>query len=155
MISTREQVIEILLFKDLDTTETCTKVKQFLGKQLERLVLMSGHRLIDISSPALSPAPGHTSGNHNEDALIDGIDAEAIVMAVHETIHHCPEPSRTILLEKYIEHKPSFVVSHDIYLGHSRFADLLNHALLEFADGFDYWQRQFDCKPLNDLHVYK
>lgn len=87
--------------------------------------------------------------------MIRGISAEAIVMAVHETMHHCPEPSQTILIEKYVEHKPSFVIAHDIYLGHTQFADALKQAQLEFADGFDYWQRQFDCKPIMDLHVYK
>lgn len=148
-------MISILLFKELDTKATCSEVKRLLTKELERLVLMSGHQLIDISSPALSPAPGHSSGNHNEDALIEGINADGIVMAIHETIHHCPEPSKTILIEKYIKHTPSFLIAKSIYLEHSRFNDLLNHALLEFADGFDYWQLQFNCQPITDLHVYK
>lgn len=145
----------ILLFKELDTKATCSEVKRLLTKELERLVLMSGHQLIDISSPALSPAPGHSSGNHNEDALIEGINADGIVMAIHETIHHCPEPSKTILIEKYIKHTPSFLIAKSLYVEHSRFNDLLNHALLEFADSYDYWQRQFDCQPVTDLHVYK
>ncbi|MCH3989865.1 MAG: hypothetical protein LKF01_00225 [Lactobacillus sp.] len=149
------KVISVLLFRELDKTATCAAAKKFLGPELERLVLMSGHQLIDISSPALSPAPGHSSGNHNEDALIAGIDADRIVMATHETIHHCPEPSKTILLDKYVKHLPNLVISQSIYLGHTRFNELLNRALLEFVDGFDYWQRRYDCQPITDLHVYK
>lgn len=86
-----------LLFKELDSSETVKRVASFFNKDYERLFLLSGSRLTDISSPALSPAPGHTSGNHNESAIIQGITAGAIIDAVNDAISKCSYSSQVIL----------------------------------------------------------
>lgn len=51
------------LFPELDEKETRKSVSKFLTKDLERLLLMSGHDLLDLKSPVLSAAPGILSGD--------------------------------------------------------------------------------------------
>lgn len=91
------------LFPELDEEETRKSVSKFLTKDLERLLLMSGHDLLDLKSPVLSAAPGHSNGeNHNEAAIIRGLNAEAMIKAVADTIAHCSDNSRKVLLGLFI-----------------------------------------------------
>lgn len=144
-----------LLFKEVDTEKTIDRVCTFLKKDLERLLLQSGHRLTDLKSPRLSSMPGGSHANHVEDIIIDGVNAEAEIQAIHATIHHLPETSRIIMLGMFVDHHQWFQVSQRIYSGTTTLWKKRRLALLEFADGFDYWQRVYHCEPVQDLHRYK
>lgn len=145
-----------LLFPELDVKETLKNVSDFLTNDLERLLLMSGRNLTDLKSPQLSFAPSHSTGNNvNEDNLIRGLDAGAMVDAVNDTIHHCTPVSELILIELFIKHKSWIQVQPMVYSEHTKFSQLRKRALLEFADSFDKWQRFHNCKPIIDLHAYE
>lgn len=145
-----------LLFPEIDRQQTLDRISLFFKKDLERLLLMSGHGLTDLSSPILSLAPAHTNfRNPNEDKLIRGLDAESMVQAVDDAIHHCSPISKTIMLQLYIHKRSWEQVKPMVYSENHKFSYLRRKAMLEFADAFDYWQKVHHCQPIIDLHVYK
>lgn len=145
-----------LLFKELDSAETVNRVASFFNKDYERLLLLAGSRLTDISSPALSQAPGgHTSGNHAEIALIQGITAEALIDAVNDAIGKCSYSSQVILKNLLIRRESWQDVKNQLYCEGHKLSYLRKKACLEFADSFDSAQIRHKCQPVIDLHVYE
>lgn len=144
-----------LLFKELDSSETVKRVARFFNKDYERLFLLAGSRLTDISSPSLSPAPGHTAGNHNETMLIQGITAGAMIDAVNDAISKCSYSSQVILKNLLIRKESWQDVKHQLYCEGHKLGYLRKRACLEFADAFDAAQIRHKCQPIVDLHVYK
>lgn len=145
-----------LLFKELDCEKTCDRVDEFLTDDLDRLILMAGRNLTDLRSPSLSLAPGHSNGeNHNEAAIIRGLNAEAEIRAIHHTIYHLPEMSKIIMRDLYIYQMENWQVSEAIRYSHTQYNVLKHRAQLFFADSFDHWQRYMACSPIIDLHEYK
>ena len=51
-------MVNLGLFPEIDEVETRKAVSKFLTKDLERLLLMSGHNLLDLNSPYRS-IPSH------------------------------------------------------------------------------------------------
>lgn len=144
-----------LLFKELDSAETVNRVASFFNKDYERLFLLSGSRLTDISSPALSQAPGHTGGNHAEQKLIQGITAEALIDAVTDAIGKCSYSSQVILKNLLIRRESWQDVKNQLYCEDHKLSYLRKKACLEFADSFDSAQIRHKCQPVIDLHVYE
>ena len=144
-----------LLFKELDNQETVKRVAGFFAKDYERLFLLSGSRLTDISSPTLSQAPSHTSGNHAEQKLIQGITAEALIDAVTDAINKCSYSSQVILKNLLIRRESWQSVKSKLFCEGHKLSYLRKRACLEFADAFDAAQIRHRCQPLIDLHVYK
>ena len=143
------------LFPDIDMNKTANRVDKFLRNDLEKLILMSGRSLTDLSSPVLSQAPGHTNGVNNQEAVIvRGLDAEREINAIHNTINNLPNNSRTILIGLYIKHDSWNNIQHKVYREHTQFSVMRKQALIQFADSFDYYQAKFGCIPCIDLHVY-
>jgi ArpU family phage transcriptional regulator len=100
------------LFDDIDWDETANRTDKFLKNKLPHLILRSGRNLTDLSSPKLSLASSHSNGiNHQEDLIVNGLEIEKAVKAVHETIFHCREISKTVLIDTYLKnYTPSQVV---------------------------------------------
>ena len=144
-----------LLFKELDNVETVKRVARFFNKDYERLYLLAGSRLTDISSPSLSPAPGHTAGNHNESAIVRGITAGAMIDAVNDAISKCSYSSQIILKNLLIRRESWQDVKNQLYCEGHKLGYLRKRACLEFADAFDSAQIRHKCQPVIDLHVYK
>lgn len=149
-------MVNLGLFPEIDEVETRKAVSKFLTKDLERLLLMSGHDLLDLKSPQLSQAPGHSNGkNHAEASIIRGLNAEAMVKAVADTIAHCSENSQKVLLGLFIYQKSWYEVQKTLFCEHNKLGYTRQKALCDFADSFDYWQRVNHCEPIIDLHRYK
>lgn len=149
-------MVNLGLFPELDEKRTRKAVSKFLTKELERLLLMSGHNLLDLKSPQLSKAPGHSNGeNHNEAAIIRGLNAEAEIRAIADTIAHCSENSKKVLLGLFIYQKSWYEVQKTLFCEHNKLGYTRQKALYDFADSFDYWQRVHNCEPIIDLHRYK
>ena len=141
-----------LLFPEINKKRTLENVSSFFKKDLPKLLLMSGRNLTDLSSPKLSAAPGSSNfGNANEDKLINGIDAEAMVEAVYDAIHHCSHNSEIILIELFVNRKSWGEVQRMVYSEQNKFCYLRRRAMFEFANSFDYWQRVHHCQPIIDL----
>lgn len=144
-----------LLFKELDSSETVKRVARFFNEDYERLYLLAGSRLTDISSPSLSPAPGHTAGNHNESAIIRGITAGAMIDAVNDAIGKCSYSSQVILKNLLIRKESWQDIKNQLYCESHKLGYLRKRACLEFADAFDSAQIRHKCQPVIDLHVYE
>ena len=141
-----------LLFPEINKKRTLENVSSFFKKDLPKLLLMSGRNLTDLSSPKLSAAPGSSNfGNATEDKLINGIDAEAMVEAVYDAIHHCSHNSEIILIELFVNRKSWGEVQRMVYSEQNKFSYLRRRAMFEFANSFDYWQRVHHCQPIIDL----
>lgn len=146
------------LFRDIDYKATAKNTEHFLTYWLPKLILKSGRQLTDLSSPKLSLANGHSNyGNSNETKLVNGMDAEVVVQAVHNTIFGCPALSCKILVSLYINHEsPTMVIESLPYERAYFFKVLKPKALNCFADGYDYWQCKLnvDDSDRRDLHIY-
>lgn len=144
-----------LLFKELDAYGTISQVADLLGDDLERLLLQTGRRLTDLKSPQLSGMPSGSHNNYTEMMVINGLNAEAEVRAIHATIQHLPETSKQVLVGMFVDHHQWFQVSNKLFQSKSTLYRRRRQAMLEFADAFDYWQRVYHCEPIRDLHKYK
>lgn len=146
----------IELLPELNRKETCEKVDKFFKNHVERLVLLAGSRLIDLSSPNLSNAPSGSSFNNNqENQLINGIDAQNIVKSINDALNRGIDPvSRKILIGLYINHDRWIDVQNVIYKEHTSFAKLRNRALLAFASSFEGWQLKNNVDEPIKLNVY-
>lgn len=141
-----------LLFPEINRKRTLENVSSYFKKDLPRLLLMSGRGLTDLSSPKLSAAPGSSNfGNANEDKLINGIDAEAMVEATYDAIHHCSHTSQIILLELFVKRRSWQQVQSMVYSEQYKFSYLRRQAMFDFANSFDYWQKVHHCQPIISL----
>lgn len=145
-----------LLFPEVDVVASCKTIDKFFKRDLDKLVLMSGRSLTDLKSPVLSVAPGHSNRNGAaEAAIIRGLNAEAEVRAIHNAMASLDQVGQAILFGLYIDHLSWHTLQDDLHVEKTQFSKLRQHALLCFADSFDYWQRQLRCEPIIDLHKYK
>lgn len=135
---------------------SCKTIDKFFKRDLDKLILMSGRSLTDLKSPVLSAEPGHSNrSGAAETAIIRGLNAEAEVHAIHNAITSLDQVSQAILLGLYIDHLSWHTLQNSLYVEKTQFSKLRQHALLCFADSFDYWQRQLHCEPVIDLHEYQ
>lgn len=144
------------LLPELNKKKTCEEVDKFFKNHVERLVLLAGSRLIDLSSPNLSDAPSGSSFNNNqENKLINGIDAQNIVKSINDALNRGIDPvSRKILIGLYIKHDHWIDVQTVIYKEHTSFAKLRQRALLVFASSFEGWELKNHVDEPVKLNVY-
>ena len=151
------ELIKLNLFADIDVQATADNVDNFLKNKIPHLLLRCGRGLTDLSSPQLSLAPAHSNGfNHQEDSIINALGIEPVVEAVHHTIYNCSSISKIILLDIYIHNYSVERTLMDLPYERSQyFHKLKPKALLEFADCYDYWQREcgVDTSNIIDLHI--
>ena len=147
------------LFADIDVQATADNVDDFLKNKFPHLLLRCGCGLTDLSSPQLSLAPAHSNGfNHQEDSIINALGIEPVVEAVHHTIYHCSSISKIILLDIYVRYYSVDRTLMDLpYERTQYFHKLKPQALVEFADSYDYWEREcgVNTSDIIDLHIYQ
>lgn len=147
------------IYSDIDTRATAKNVDSFLKKKLPHLLLRCGHSITELSSPKLSLAPASTNiTDRQESIIINAIEIEHVVQAVHSSIFLCSDISKTILIDKYIRNYPVKRIVMNIPYEHTSFyKKFFPLALNEFADF--YSGQQLKCKVskenLIDLHVYR
>lgn len=147
------------IYSDIDTKATAKNVDSFLKNKLPHLLLRCGHSITELSSPKLSLAPASTNiTDRQESIIINAIEIEHVVQAVHSSIFLCSDISRTILIDKYIRNYPvKRIVMNIPYEYTSFYKKFFPLALNEFADF--YSGQQLKCKVskenLIDLHIYK
>lgn len=143
---------------DIDYKATAENVDHLLKDKLPHLVLRCGYALTDLSSPKLSLAPAHTHRTDvQESQIVNSFSVTKVVDAIHQTIFHCSNLSRKILIDRYIKYfTQTRTVMSIPYERSYYFNVLLPKAQCEFADRYDYWQKQchVDIENITDLHVY-
>lgn len=148
------------IYSDIDTKATTKNVDYFLKKQLPRLMRRGGHSITELSSPKLSLTPVSTSSRADlqESIIIEAIEIDHVIDAIHKTIFSCSDISKTILIDNYIRNYSVDRTLMDIPYERSYYYNKLKpKSLLEFADKYDF--QQLNCKVskenLIDLHIYK
>ena len=92
------------LVPKIDAVKTYDNVSSFFKDDLEKIVLMSGSRMVDLSSPSFEENYGSSEVNSIENKLINGLDAQNVVKSVHDALYHGVDPvSQRILIGLYIK----------------------------------------------------
>lgn len=150
--------MDLDILPNLDEDGTCDNVTKFFKKDLEKLVLLSGHRMIDLQSPQIDGISGG-SGNFNnsvENKLLNGLDAQNIVKSVDDAIHHGIDPtSKKIIIGLFINNQRWVDVQNVIFKEHTSFATLRRKALIAFSYSFEGWQRKNHCDQVIVLNEYR
>ena len=148
------------IFSDIDTKATAKNVDHFLKKQLPHIMLRCGHNITELSSPKLSLTPVSTSmrTDRQETMIINAMEFEHVVQAVHNSILACSDISKIILMDIYIHQYTVDRTLMDLPYERSQyFHKFKPRSLVEFADL--YSGKQLKCKVskenLIDLHIYK
>lgn len=144
--------------RDIDFDKTADNVDKLLRKKLPSLTLRCGRSLTELSSPKLSLAPSHTNKTDiQENLIVDSVSIQKIVDAIHQTIFHCSNNSKIILINYYLLDKTQEQVIMLLPYEKSQYYKALKPiALVEFADRYDYWQGKcgVDKEDIIDLHEY-
>lgn len=145
----------MILFNDVDLTETANNVRSFLLQDFQKAVAISGKQLTDIKSPTITDMPAsHSNSNNLESNVINSVLAQTVVCTVHDTIFNCSNKSKLILIDKYINRYTRWITARDLGYSLSRFDDLHTKALNEFADRFQHYA-ELNHLSISDLHIYK
>lgn len=147
------------VFADIDSKATAKNVDNLLKNKLPRLTERCGCNLTDLSSPKLSLAPVQSSrSNYQEHNLIDSFGVSKVVEAIYQTMNHCSDISKKILIANYIKYEMQERIIMELPYERSHYFHVLKpKSLNEFADRYDYWQRccKVDDDDIVDLHIYK
>lgn len=144
------------LVPKIDAIKTCENVSHFFKADLERIVLMSGSRMVDLSSPSFEENYGSSDSNSIETKMINGLDAQNIVKSIHDALFHGVDPiSQKILIGLYINHQRWVDIQPLVYKEHTSFAAYRNRALITFAYSFEGWQVKNHCDKIIKLIAYE
>ncbi|MGO5461388.1 ArpU family phage packaging/lysis transcriptional regulator [Lactobacillus amylovorus] len=146
------------IWSDVDFDKTATRVDKLLKYKLPRLARRCGRSLTDLSSPHLSSASSHSNRTDGQERMIvNSFSIENVVDAICQTINHCSDNSKLILIGNYIKYIPQEQLIMMLPYEKTYYYKVLKPiALNEFADLYDYYQDQCDVEPKDkiDLHVY-
>lgn len=151
--------IQLSLGFNINKKETAYNANKFLLNDFERYLSFSGTNRSLISSPTFSLEPiARSSENGQEHKVMKIIEAQQTVVTVVETINACSsspsEPYKQILKFKYLDKLKNWEVSQKIGFGTTRYKELKDNALCEFADRLEFYAMR-NKVDLPDLHIYK
>ncbi len=144
------------LLPEINEERTINNVKSFFNGEYERLCRLAGGG-ITISSPKLDGMPrAQAKGNPTEIQFIKVANYHLLVNTVAQAINACSPVSRVILLERFVQRKPTWKIAQEIGYESSHFYDYYNRACLEFSDTLEYYTRLLkDDELVEDLHSYE
>ena len=146
------------IWSDVDFDKTANRVDKLLKYKLPRLARRCGRSLTDLSSPQLSSASSHSNRTDGQERMmVNSFNIEKVVDAICQTINHCSDNSKLILIGNYIKYIPQEQLIMMLPYEKTYYYKVLKPiALNEFADLYDYYQDQCDVEPKDkiDLHVY-
>lgn len=152
--------VETTLFSEskLNKSDTAQKVKAFFENDFDHYLNLAGAHRTDISSPTMDITGIATHGVNNQDErMAINIDAANCVTAVDHTISSCSnsgeKPYGTILYYSYIKNYSNYVIAKRLGYQMSRYYELKNRALIEFAERMELWRKR-DHTSLSSLLAY-
>lgn len=146
------------LFKKakVDKAKTIQNVKDFFENDFKHYLNLANKHLSDISSPTLD-ANGvvvHDGLNHQDERIAVNLDAQNCVKAVDHTISSCSYPSSIILYLYFIKKVSNDNIAQRLGYQNTRFHEIKNDALVEFAERFDFWRKK-DNTDIEDLRSFE
>ena len=152
------ELIVVNIWTEVDFDKTATRVDRLLKYKLPRLARRCGRSLTDLSSPQLSSASSHSNRTDGQERmLVNSFSIEKVVNAIYQTIIHCSDNSKLILVSNYIDYIPQEQIIMQLPYEKTYYYKVLKPiALNEFADCYDHWQDECDVEDEDhiDLHVY-
>lgn len=141
------------LLKKIDKGKTVRNVNDFFLDDYKRLCVLAGG---GITAPRVDGMPKATpAGNATEAKFIGATSYHKLLKTVADAVNACSVVNRTILLEKYVEHKPNWKVAQELGYEKTRYYELYDQACLEFADALENRTRLLnDPELIEDLHEY-
>lgn len=122
------------LFPEVDEKRTIRNAKNFLKKQLPKMMIQARVSSLSLKSPVISDMPsGCSYGNSNEDNYNYMLQRQEEVQDVLNAIKAIKQTEQDILNSVYIEGKADWVVANQIGYSKARYQDLKNQALIDFA----------------------
>lgn len=144
----------------IDKNETAEKVRCFLDDEFQTYLNRAGLHRTDLSSPKMDITGITAHGGNSQEAKVMKIfDYEAKCMAIYKTIDNCQENKnlhvyhRSILYDRFILQLEDWQVAQRINLSASRYRDIKQDALCEFAERLPVWAYRLGTR-LKDLVVY-
>lgn len=142
------------LFPVIDERATARNVKVFFDRDLDRLLRLADEQTSFFRSPNLDGMPKSPSTiNGQEKAAIkyitsDAAKAKSILKDVDTAINHCSNTNQIILFYRYIKCYPDWKVAQKIKYSTTRYNELKNVALVEFAERLCVQQNHIDLREI-------
>ena len=132
---------ELTALFQYDDEQTAKNVSEFF-KNFKRISRMAGEDPSALKSPVISDMPvSHNGGNHNEDKLVDHVNAvelaPKIMNDVKAALSHLSETSKTIIIGLYVDDLTNRIMAQRLGYSERRLIDLKKVALNEFADSLE------------------
>ncbi|POH18752.1 ArpU family phage packaging/lysis transcriptional regulator [Fructilactobacillus sanfranciscensis] len=128
------------LFPEVDEKRTIRNAKNFLKKQLPKMMIQARVSSLSLKSPVISDMPsGSSCGNSNESKLVLVIQRQEDVKEVVRTIKGMNKLQAYIINAVYLENREDWKVAREIGYSQSRYHDLKNLALINFACALDVY----------------
>lgn len=129
---------ELTALFNYDDEQTAKNVSEFF-KNFKRISRMAGEDPSALKSPVISDMPvSHNGGNHNEDKLVDHVNATdlapKIMNDVKFALSHISQRSKTIILGVYVDELSQTSMAERLLCSESSYKIYKKVALNEFAD---------------------
>lgn len=122
------------LFPEVDEKKTIRNAKNFLKKQLPKMMIQARVSSLSLKSPVISDMPsGGSCGNSNESKLVLVMQRQEDVKEVVRTIKGMNKLQAYIINAVYLEKIEDWKVAKEIEYSQARYQDLKNQALIDFA----------------------
>lgn len=142
------------LFPVLDEQATARNVKAFFDKDFDRLLRLADEQTSFFRSPSYDGMPKSPSfKNRQEESTIkyitsDTAKAKSILKDVDIAINHCSNTNQIILFYRYIKRLTDIQVAQKIRYGATRYNELKNVALVEFAERLYVQKNHIDLRAI-------
>ncbi|WP_395389248.1 ArpU family phage packaging/lysis transcriptional regulator [Fructilactobacillus frigidiflavus] len=128
------------LFPEVDEKKTIKNAKNFFKKQLPRMMTQARISSLSIQSPSISDMPsGGAYGNSNENKYVLMLQRQKDVREVFSTLKGMNKLQGYILNAVYLEGREDWKIAQEIGYSQSRYHDLKNLALINFACALDVY----------------
>lgn len=145
------------LHLEIDSQKTAKNVANFLDKQLDHYLALSGKQRFDLKSPGMDGMPkAPTKGNASENRMLNIWLAEEAVDCVGCAMRNMTQESQEILLGRYADQEMTYNIAKELNISAATYTRKQEQALCEFADRFEYQVIKHGIHTeVEDLHVYR
>lgn len=137
-------VVQMDLGLEIDSKETAANVRRFWTNGINRYLYQAGLHRNQLKSPTLSLAGGGgANGNHAEDRLISGMQAQRMCDCIRDTLENCEPLTYQIISAVYIEGLKDWQMADKLCYSSSQYQYIKRGCMCEFAERFEGFERRY------------
>ena len=137
-------MVQMDLGLGIDSKETAANVRRFWTHGINRYLYQAGLHRNQLKSPTLSLAGGGgTNGNHAEDRLISGMQAQRMCDCIRDTLENCEPLTYQIISAVYLEGLKDWQMADKLSYSPSQYQNIKRTALCEFAERFEGFETRY------------